>query len=91
MISFKTTAGAIAAIQKHTYKIVSFGDATGGRLRVDAAATSGEKQDPSKQGRRSILIYKSSMYSEASLDPENALSRWTKRPGTSGSQPTLDK
>ena len=59
VISFKTATGAVEAIHKETYKIVCFGDAAGGRLRVDATATVGGKQDPSKQGRRSILIYKS--------------------------------
>ena len=70
IISFKTAAGAVAAIQKQTYKIVCFKDAAGGRLRVDVVATTRGKQDPSKQGLRSILIYKSHMYKEASLDPE---------------------
>ena len=37
---------------------------------MDAAATAGGKQDPSKQELRSILIYKSHMYKEASLDPK---------------------
>ena len=69
-MSFKTAAGAVATIHKQTYKIVCFGDAIGGRLRVDATATSGGKRDPDIQGRKSILIYKSYMYSEASLDPE---------------------
>ena len=69
-ISLKTTARAFATIHRHTYKIVCFKDAAGGRLRVDAAATTGGKQDPRKQGLRSILIYKSHMYTEASLDPE---------------------
>ena len=91
VISFNTTARDVASIHKQTYKIVCFGDAASGRLRVDATATSGGKQDPTKHGRVSILIYKSYMYSEASLDPENAPLRWTKRSGTSGSQPTLDR
>ena len=37
---------------------------------MDAAATAGGNQDPHKQGLRSILIHKSHMYTEASLDPE---------------------
>jgi hypothetical protein len=37
---------------------------------VDATDTLRGKKDPSKQGRRSIFIYKSYMYSDASLDPE---------------------
>ena len=69
VISFKTAAGAVATIHKHTYKIVCYGDTAGRRLRVDVAATARGKHDPSKQGRRSIIIYKSYMYSEASLDP----------------------
>ena len=48
VISFKTAAGAVVAIRKQTYKIVCFGDAAGGKLRVDAAATSSGKQDPFK-------------------------------------------
>ena len=70
MISFKTVAGAVAAIHKQAYKTVCFGDVAGGRLRVDTTTTSGGKQDPSKRGRRSILVYKSYIYSDASLDPE---------------------
>ena len=70
IISFKTAAGAVSTIHRQTYKIVCFRDATGGRLRVDTAATTGGKQDPSKHGLRSILIYKLHMYKEASLDPK---------------------
>ena len=70
IISFKTTTRAVAATHKQTYKIFCFKDATGGRLRVDAAATTGGKHEPSKHGLRSILIYKCHMYTEASLDSE---------------------
>jgi hypothetical protein len=58
IISFKTTSRTFAAIHKQTYKIVYFKDATRGRLRVDVAAPTGGKHDPSKQVLRSILIYK---------------------------------
>ena len=37
---------------------------------MDVAATTGGKQGQRKQSLRSILIYKSHMYTEASLDPE---------------------
>ena len=37
---------------------------------MDVATTTGGKQDPRKQSLRRILIYKSHMYTEASLDPE---------------------
>ena len=70
MVSFKTAAGAILAVQRHTYKIVSFRDIDSGRLKVDTTATIGGKQDMSKQGRKIILIYKAHMYTETSLDPE---------------------
>jgi hypothetical protein len=70
VISFKTAAGAILAVHRQTYKIVSFRDINSGRLRVDTAATTGGKQDMNKQGRRVILIYKAHMYKEATLDPE---------------------
>jgi hypothetical protein len=70
VVSFKTATGAILAVHRQTYKIVSFRDINSGRLRVDTAATTGGKQDMQKQGRRVILIYKAHMYKEATLDPE---------------------
>jgi hypothetical protein len=70
VVSFKTAAGAILAVQRQTYKIVSFRDNDNGRLIVDTSATIGGKRDMNKQGRRVILIYKAHMYTEASLDPE---------------------
>ena len=73
VVSFKTIAGAIQAIQRQTYKVVCLRDIDNGRLRVDTTATFGGKQDISKQGRRVILIYKAHMYTEASLDPERCI------------------
>ena len=70
MVSFKTAAGAILAVQRKTYKIVSFKDINSGRLRMEMAATTGGKQDMNKQGRRVIMIYKAHMYKDATLDPE---------------------
>ena len=61
IISFKTTAGAEAAIHRQTFKIGCFKDTPRGRLRVDTQATSGGKHDPTKQGLRGILIYRSHM------------------------------
>ena len=43
VVSFKTAAGAILAVERQTYKIVSFRDINTGRLRVDTAATTGGK------------------------------------------------
>jgi hypothetical protein len=43
VVSFKTTTGAIIAVQRHTFKIVYFRDPDNGRLRVDSAATIGGK------------------------------------------------
>ncbi len=70
MVSFKTTAGAIAIAHMQTFRIISFQDTFSGRLRVDTSATPGGKQDPSKQGRRVILIYNFHIYYKASLDPK---------------------
>jgi hypothetical protein len=70
IILFKTIIGAVAALHKQTYKIVCFKNTSRGRLRVDAAATTVGKHDPAKQGRRIILIRRSHMYTEASLDQE---------------------
>ena len=70
VVSFKAAAGAVLAVQRHTYKIVSFRDNDSGRLRLDTSATLGGKHDMNKQGSRVILIYKAHMYKEASLDPE---------------------
>ncbi len=70
VVSFKTEAGAIIVVQRHTFKIVCFKDVDNGRLCVDMAATIVGKWDTSKHGRRVILIYKFHMYNEATLDPE---------------------
>ena len=70
VVSFKTAAGAILAVQRHTYKIVKFRDITSERLIVDTAATIGGMQDMNKDGRRVMLIYKAHMYKEATLDPK---------------------
>ena len=70
VVSFKTAAGAILAVQRQTFKIVCFKDTDNGRLRVDTTTTIEGKQDSAKHGRRVILIYKSHMYIESSLDPE---------------------
>ncbi len=48
VVSFKTAAGAILAVQRQAYKIVCFRDIDSGRLRVDTSATIGGKQDMSK-------------------------------------------
>jgi hypothetical protein len=70
VISFKTTTGVILAVQRQTYKIVCFRDATSGKLKVDKDATAGGKQNPALQGMRVLLIYKTHMHTEATLDPE---------------------
>jgi hypothetical protein len=70
VIFFKTTPGAILAIQRPTYKIVCFKDTISGRLKVDLDATAGGKQNPALQGSWVILIYKTYMHTESTLDPE---------------------
>jgi len=75
ILSYKTFAGAVATIHRQNLKIVSFGDSNTGRLRVDKQATTGGKQDPSMQGRRMVLIYKTSMRSGSSLNPAQCMQR----------------
>jgi len=84
VVSFKTAAGAILVVQRQTFKIVSFMDTNSGRLRVDTAATTGGRHDMNKHGRRVILIYKAHMYKEATLDPKDARTSRTRRPGAYG-------
>ncbi len=75
ILSFKTAAGAALAISRQHNKLVCFADVTIGRLRVDADATAGGKQDNSAQGRRMILIYKSNMHPGSSLNSEQCTSK----------------
>jgi hypothetical protein len=75
ILSYKTAAGAVAAIQRQTIKIVCFTYTDTRRLRVDIPATLGGKQDGSKQDRRMILIYKTSMYVNSSLNPAQCTQR----------------
>jgi hypothetical protein len=49
---------------------ICFSDIVSGRLRIDMAATARGKQNPALQGRRVLLIYKTHMHPEASLNPE---------------------
>lgn len=75
ILSFKTAAGAALAISRQNIKLICFADVTTGRLRVDADATAGGKQDSSAQGRRMILIYKSNMHPGSTLNPEQCTSK----------------
>ena len=71
VVSFKTTAGAIATIQRQTLRFVCYNGTVSGRLKIDMAATTGGRQNPSLHGRRMMLIYSSHMHPEALLDPEH--------------------
>jgi len=70
VMSFKTSAGAILTVQRQTYKIDCFRDATSGRLKVDPDATAGGKHNTALQGSRILLIYKTYMHTKLALDPE---------------------
>jgi hypothetical protein len=59
VMSDKSAVRAILAIQRQTFKIVCFSDAVSGRLQINPDAAAGGKQDPRKQCRRVILVYKS--------------------------------
>ena len=71
VVSFKTAAGSITTIQRQTLRFVCFDDTNNDRLRIDMAVTAGGKQNPFLQGRRVMLIYKTHMHPEASLNPEH--------------------
>ena len=70
VISFETAAGTILAVQRQSYKIVCFKDATSGRLKVDPDAPAGGKHNPALQGLRVLLIYKTYMHTDSTLDLE---------------------
>jgi hypothetical protein len=46
VISFKSAAGALLAIQRETFKMICFDDIVSGRLRDDPDATAGGRKDP---------------------------------------------
>ena len=52
VVSFKTSTGAIFEVHRQPYNIVGVRATDSGRLKVDATAKIGRKQDPTKQGRR---------------------------------------
>jgi len=73
--SFKTTTGAALAISRQDIKLICFADVTTERLRVDADAIAGGKQDNNAQGRRMILIYKTNMHPGSTLNSEQCTSK----------------
>jgi len=75
ILSFKTSAGAALVISRQNIKLVCFTDLTTGRLRVDADATTGGKQDNNAQGRRMFLIYRTNMHPGSKLNPEQCTSK----------------
>jgi hypothetical protein len=73
IMSFKTAAGAVLAIQN--IKLIYCADVTTERLRVDADATSGGKQDCNAHGRRMVLIYKTNMHPGSIPNPEQCTTK----------------
>ena len=69
VVSFKIAAGAITAIQRQTLKFVCF-DKDRERLRIDMVVAARGKQNPYLQERRVMMIYKTHMHPNASLNPE---------------------
>jgi len=57
------------AIAIKKIKISCFTYVQTGKLRVDPAATEGEKQDNNAQGRRIVLIYRIRMHAYSALSP----------------------
>jgi len=75
ILSFKTVAGAALAISRHNIQLICFADVTTGRLRIDAGATAGGKQDGNAQGRKMILIYKTNMHPGSTFNPEQCTTK----------------
>ncbi len=81
VISFKSATRSIAVTHRQTLKFVCFADTDSGRLVTNTTAIVGGKQNLALKGRRVILIYKTLLHQESSLEPEpcttrtNAMSR----------------
>ena len=72
VVPFETASGAITTIQRQTLRFVCFNDIDSDMLMIDIAATAGGKKNTSLQERRVMLIYKTHMHPEASLNPEHS-------------------
>ena len=68
VVSYKTSVGAAATISGHLFKIVCFANLKSSKLTSDTDATMGGKQDPNKQRRKTIFVYKTAMLSESQLN-----------------------
>ncbi len=75
ILSFKIDARAALAISRLNIKLVCFADVQTGRLRVDANATEGGKQDNNAHRMRMIMIYKTTMHPESDMNPEQCTSK----------------
>jgi hypothetical protein len=68
VVSYKTVDGAAATINIQLFKIVCFAYPNSGKLTVDTNATMGGEQDPNKERRMMMLVYKTSKHSESQLN-----------------------
>jgi hypothetical protein len=68
VVFYKTTVGAATTIIRPLFKTVCFAESTYGKLTSETTATLGGKQDPNKQRRMMILVYKTSMHAESQLN-----------------------
>ena len=67
-ISFNTATGAVATIIKCMFLITYYTEADTGRLRLDAALTTGDTSE-ARKGDKKILIYDNIMHPLNSLEP----------------------
>jgi hypothetical protein len=68
VVSYKTAAGAAAAISRQTFKIICTADTKTGRLSVYKNENIAEARDPVAQ-RRMILVYRTAMHTASQLNP----------------------
>ena len=74
VISYQTAAGAIAAIIRHKFPIMTYKDALTGKLKVDENMTAGDLRNPST-GTKKLLIYSANMHQRIALNPANCTTK----------------
>jgi hypothetical protein len=78
VISYQTAAGAIAAICRHKFPVMTYKDALTGKLKVDENMTARDLRDPS-EGTKKLLIYSANMHPRNALNPTNCKAKSSPR------------
>jgi len=74
VISYQTAAGAIAAIRRHKFPIITYKDALTGKLKVDENMTVGDLRNPSEETKK-LLIYSANLHPHSALNPTNCTAK----------------